>query len=126
MTIMSGVYYWFPKMTGKMMSEKLGNWHFWTTFVFLNLTFFPMHFMGLMGMPRRIADYNPIYTDLNVASTIGAIGFGVVQIILIYNVFYSLKKGKDAPANPWGGETLEWTVPSPPTEHNFEKIPVVK
>lgn len=85
-----------------------------------------MHFMGLMGMPRRIADYNPIYTDLNVASTIGAIGFGVVQIILIYNVFYSLKKGKDAPANPWGGETLEWTVPSPPTEHNFEKIPVVK
>tara|TARA_R110000868_G_scaffold218576_2_gene469073 strand:- start:2236 stop:3873 length:1638 start_codon:yes stop_codon:yes gene_type:complete len=126
MSIMSGVYYWFPKMTGKLMSEKIGNWHFWLTFVFLNLTFFPMHFMGLMGMPRRIADYNPIYTDLNIASTIGAIGFGTAQILLIINVIYSLKKGKKAGDNPWGGTTLEWQIPSPPTEHNFEKIPVIK
>ena len=126
MSIMSGVYYWFPKMTGKMMSETMGNWHFWLTFIFLNITFFPMHFLGLMGMPRRIADYNPIYADMNLIATIGAIGFGLAQILIIINVFYSLKKGKKAPANPWKGETLEWTIPSPPTEHNFTKIPVVK
>lgn len=126
MGIMAGLYYWFPKMTGRMMSEKIGTWHFWLTFVSLNITFFPMHFLGMMGMPRRIADYNPIFADLNALCTIGAILFGTVQILLIYNVFYSAKKGVKAKANPWGGSSLEWQISSPPPEHNFVKIPVVK
>ena len=129
MSIMAGVYYWYPKMMGRHMSECIGNWHFWTTFIFLNVTFFPMHFLGLMGMPRRIPDYNPIYEDLNALCTIGAIGFGMAQLFLIFNVFYSKYKGKKAEGAAWGeweGNTLEWTIPSPPTDHNFTKIPVVK
>lgn len=128
LSIMAGVYYWFPKMTGKMLSEKIGNWHFWSTFILMNITFFPMHFLGMMGMPRRIPDYNPIYTDMNFIASIGSFALGIAQLLLIWNVIYSLRKGKKAAANPWGegAETLEWQIPSPPTEHNFEKIPVIK
>lgn len=125
LSIMAGLYYWFPKITGRMMSEKLGNWHFWLTFITLNLTFFPMHFLGMMGMPRRIADYNPAFADLNQLASIGAIGFGLAQLLMVVNVFQSVRKGKKAGANPWGGTTLEWQVTSPPPEHNFEQIPVV-
>ncbi len=124
--IMAGLHYWLPKMTGRMFSERLGQIHFWLTFIFMNITFFPMHFLGLMGMPRRIADYNPVYADINMISTIGSMGFGLVQILLIINVVYCIYKGKKAGDNPWGGKSLEWTVSSPPPEHNFEKIPVVK
>jgi cytochrome c oxidase subunit 1 len=124
--IMSGVYYWFPKMTGRLLSEKLGNWHFWTTFIFMNVTFFPMHFLGMMGMPRRIPDYNPVYEQLNLICSVGAFALGLAQILLIINIIYARKHGKVAGNNPWGGTTLEWTVSSPPPEHNFEKIPVVK
>ncbi|PIZ31648.1 MAG: cytochrome c oxidase subunit I [Alphaproteobacteria bacterium CG_4_10_14_0_8_um_filter_53_9] len=124
--IMSGLYHWFPKITGRYLSERIGKIHFWLTFISVNITFFPMHFLGMMGMPRRIADYNPIYADLNLLCTIGAMVFGFTQILIIYNVFYSKKYGKKAPANAWGGQTLEWThTSSPPHEHNFEKIPVV-
>ena len=126
LSILAGLYYWFPKMTGRMMCEKMGNIHFWLTFIFLNVTFFPMHFLGLMGMPRRIPDYNPIYSDLNMLCSIGSLGLGLAQILLIINVFRSAKVGKVAGDNPWGGHTLEWQVSSPPPEHNFEKIPVVK
>ncbi len=126
MGLMAGLYYWFPKMSGRKLCEKLGNWHFWLTFVTLNLTFFPMHFLGLMGMPRRIADYNPIWTDMNQIATIGAIGFGLVQLLMVYNVIRASKKGAVAGDNPWEGDTLEWTISSPPTAHNFEKLPVVK
>jgi len=126
LSILAGLYYWFPKMTGRMMCEKMGNIHFWLTFIFLNVTFFPMHFLGLMGMPRRIPDYNPIYSDLNLLCSIGSLGLGLAQILLIINVFRSAKVGKVAGDNPWGGHTLEWQVSSPPPGHNFEKIPGVK
>jgi cytochrome c oxidase subunit 1 len=126
LSILAGVYYWFPKMFGRMMSERMGNWHFWLTFIFLNITFFPMHFLGLMGMPRRIPDYNPVYSDLNLLCSIGAFALGAVQVLLIINAFWSMRHGKLAGSNPWGGHTLEWQVSSPPPEHNFEKIPVVK
>lgn len=124
--IMAGVYYWFPKMTGRMYSEKLGNIHFWTTFIFSNLTFFPMHFLGLMGMPRRIPNYHPMYTDLNWLASVSSFALGAVQLILVFNLFYSAKRGKPAGDNPWRADTLEWTVSSPPPEHNFIKLPVVK
>jgi len=84
-----------------------------------------MHFLGMMGMPRRIADYNPVYADLNMLCSIGALVFGLTQLLLIINVLYSAYRGKKASANPWGGVTLEWThTSSPPHEHNFEKLPV--
>jgi cytochrome c oxidase subunit 1 len=124
--IMAGTYYWFPKMFGCMLNEKIGNVHFWITFVSANIAFFPMHFLGMMGMPRRIADYNPIYADLNMLSSIGAAIFGMTQILLVFNIFYSLKQKKAAGNNPWKAPTLEWTVSSPPPEHNFETLPVVK
>lgn len=126
MAIMAGLYYWFPKMSGRMLSERLGNIHFWLTFVFLNIAFFPMHFLGMMGMPRRIPDYNPVYTDLNYLSSVGAFALGITQILLIINVIYSRKRGEVAGDNPWEGTSLEWQVSSPPPEHNFHKIPVVK
>lgn len=125
--IMTGLYYWFPKMFGRHLNEKLGAWHFWLTFIFMNVTFFPMHFMGMMGMPRRIADYNPVFADLNMLASIGAAGFGIVQILLVINVFYSKKCGSKAVDDSWdNGQTLEWTTTSPPDEHNFKKIPVVQ
>lgn len=123
-TIMAGVYYWFPKMTGRMLSEKIGNWHFWLTFIGMNLTFFPMHFLGMMGMPRRIADYNPVYADLNLMCSMGAFIFGTAQLLVVYNIFIASKKSKEA-QNPWGGKTLEWQISSPPPEHNFAHIPVI-
>lgn len=123
--MMAALYHWFPKMTGRMLSEKIGNVHFWLSFISVNVTFFPMHFLGMMGMPRRIADYNPMYADLNMLCTIGAFLFGITQLLIIINLIYSAKRGKKAPANPWGATTLEWThTSSPPHEHNFEKIPV--
>ncbi|MDD9911776.1 MAG: cytochrome c oxidase subunit I [Alphaproteobacteria bacterium] len=124
-SIMAGVYYWFPKMYGRMLSEKIGFFHFWLTFIGMNVTFFPQHFLGMMGMPRRIADYNPIYADLNFLSSMGAFIFGSAQLLLVINVILTMRKPQNAGDNPWGGHTLEWTVSSPPPEHNFHKIPVV-
>jgi len=123
--IMAGLYHWFPKMSGKFMSERLGRWHFWLSFVSVNVAFFPMHILGMMGMPRRIADYNPAYADLNLLCSIGAFVFGASQLLMVINVIWSAYRGQKAPANPWGGVTLEWThASSPPHEHNFEKLPV--
>jgi cytochrome c oxidase subunit 1 len=124
-TIMTGAYYWFPKMFGRMLDEKIGNWHFWLTFIGMNVTFFPQHFLGMMGMPRRIADYNPVYADLNMLSSMGAFIFGMAQLLFVINLIKTMRSGKKAGNNPWGGHTLEWQISSPPPEHNFEKIPVL-
>ncbi len=128
--IFGGLYFWFPKMFGRMLNEGLGKLHFVLTFVFFNMTFFPMHNLGLGGMMRRIA--NPMVYEhlrqlqpLNQLSTIGAMGLGFTTFVFLWNIIYSLRRGPVAPANPWHSNTLEWTVPSPPPHGNFAKTPVV-
>ena len=115
----AGIYYWFPKMFGRMMNNALGHLHFWLTFVFFNLTFFPMHIIGVGGQMRRI--YNPLQYEFlqhqqhwNVIITIGAIALGLSQIVFAVNFVWSIFAGKKAPLNPWNANTLEWTAPSPP------------
>jgi cytochrome c oxidase subunit 1 len=121
-----GIYYWLPKWSGKMYDEKLGKIHFWASMIFFNVAFFPMHFLGLAGMPRRIPDYATQFTDWNQVSTVGAFGFGLSQILFLYIVLKALRSGAPAPARPWeGADTLEWTVPSPAPYHTFETPPVV-
>jgi cytochrome c oxidase subunit 1 len=110
-----------------MYDEKLADWHFWTSFIFFNVAFFPMHFLGLAGMPRRIPDYAQQFTDWNMVSTVGAFGFGLSQLIFLYAVVKTIRGGPKASAKPWeGGLSLEWTVPSPAPYHTFETPPVVK
>ncbi len=124
--IFAGIYFWWPKMFGRKMDETIGKWQFWTLFIGFNITYFPMHIMGLMGMPRRIFDYGADkgWTDLNLLSTIGGIIMGISVILLIYNMIKS-RNGELAGDDPWEGNTLEWTVSSPPPEYNFAKTPVV-
>src|SRR5687768_17617980 len=127
MGIFAGIYHYFPKITGRLMDEKLGLWHFWLTFIAMNLTFFPMHFAGMQGMPRRIYTFEPgqgwdIY---NAMSSAGAMIFPIAMTIFIFNFFMSRRSGAIAGADPWGAGTLEWTIPSPPPEYNFAKIPTV-
>jgi cytochrome c oxidase subunit 1 len=122
-----GAYFWIPKWTGHMYDEKLGQWHFWLSFVFFNIAFFPQHFLGLAGMPRRIPDYALQFTDFNRVSSIGAFGFGLAQLLFLYIVLKCIRGGPKAADNPWeGAEGLEWTLPSPPPYHSFETPPVVK
>ena len=128
--IFGAIYFWFPKMFGRMLGETLGKWHFFLTFVFFNLTFFPMHNLGLGGMMRRIAD--PTVYDhlrqlqpLNQLCTIGAMGLGLTTFVFLWNVISSLRNGKKASNNPWNANTLEWTVASPPGHGNFPVTPVV-
>ena len=128
--IFGAIYFWFPKMFGRMLNETLGKLHFFLTLVFFNLTFFPMHNLGLGGMMRRIADptvYEHLrqLQPLNQLCTIGAIGLGFTTFVFLWNVVMSLRSGKKAPNNPWHANTLEWTVPSPPGHGNFDKTPVV-
>ncbi len=130
--IFAGIYYWFPKMFGRMMNEKLGKIHFLLTFLFFNGTFFLMHIVGMHGMPRRYASYldipflnNPGVIRMNVFMTYSAFGLGLTQLIFAFNFFYSLVAGPRAPANPWHANTLEWVAPSPPPHYNFEIIPTV-
>jgi cytochrome c oxidase subunit 1 len=127
MGIFGGIYHYFPKITGRLLDEKLGKWHFWLMFIAMNLTFFPMHFSGMLGMPRRIYTYDSGQGwDLyNAMSTVGALIFPIAMLIFIYNFFKSRRSGEIAGANPWGAGTLEWTIPSPPPEYNFAKIPNV-
>ncbi|MDQ3811683.1 MAG: cytochrome c oxidase subunit I [Chloroflexota bacterium] len=127
MALFAGIYYWFPKMSGRMLNETLGKWNFWTFFLFFNLTFMPMHWTGLLGMPRRVHTYGPELgvTGLNQMSTVGAIGLGFSVLIFIVNLFLSLRTGKPAPDDPWDGATLEWSIPSPPPVYNFARIPTV-
>src|SRR3954463_14833421 len=124
-TIMAGVYYWFPKMTGRMYNETLGKIHFWTTFIAFNLTFFPMHLIGTRGMPRRVADYAPKFADWNLFISICSFVLGASIVIFFYNVIHSWKYGPPAPPNPWRAMTLEWQVSSPPPVFNFDEIPQV-
>ena len=125
----AAVYYWSPKWTGWMYEEKLGKIHFWWSLISFNVTFFPMHFLGLAGMPRRIPDYNMQFAEWNMVASIGALAFGLAQIFFIIIVFRTIagKSGIRAPAKPWdGAEGLEWTVPSPAPYHTFETPPAFK
>jgi len=126
--LFSGMYYWWPKMTGRLLSETLGKWHFWLTFVGMNLAFFPMHFSGLLGMPRRIYTYGPELgvTRLNQISTAGAFLIGVAVLVFLVNLWWTRKRGEPAGNDPWQGATLEWAIPSPPPVYNFTVIPRVE
>ena len=126
----AGIYFWFPKMFGRMMNERLGKIHFWLTLIFFNATFFPMHLVGLGGMMRRIA--NPLQYEflqslqpINVFITISGIGLALSQLVFLLNVGWSLVAGRKAERNPWQATTLEWATPSPPPHGNFDALPVV-
>jgi len=125
--IFAGIYYWWPKMTGRLLGEGLGRLNFWLMFAGFNLAFFPQHYLGAIGMPRRIYTYRP---DLgwnagNLASTIGAFGIGLAVLVFMVNAWRSLRAGAPAPADPWDGRTLEWRTSSPPPPHDFDMIPPV-
>ncbi|MEO8964263.1 MAG: cytochrome c oxidase subunit I [Gammaproteobacteria bacterium] len=125
-TIFAGIYYWLPKWTGHYYNETLGQWHFWITVIAVNLTFFPMHFLGLAGMPRRIPDYALQYTDFNMLASIGAFVLGAAQLIFLYNIIQTIRGGKNASAKVWdGAHGLEWTVESPAPYHTFHTAPVL-
>jgi cytochrome c oxidase subunit I+III len=125
--LIGALYYWFPKMTGRMMSERVGKWNFWLFFFGFNLTFFPMHQLGLAGMPRRIYTYLPEtgWGQLNFIATVGAAILACAVLMFLANIATSLRSGALAPANPWGADTLEWSIPSPAPVYNFIYIPTV-
>jgi len=124
-TIFAGVYYWFPKMTGRMIDERLGKWHFWTTLVTFNATFAPMHLIGIQGMPRRVADYSSQFATWNLIISISSFLLGLSTLIFVYNIVTSWRGGPRAVANPWRGLTLEWLVSSPPPIFNFDSMPTI-
>ena len=125
--IMAACYFWLPKWTGNMYPETLGKIHFWLSTFFVNLTFFPMHFVGLAGMPRRIPDYSLQFADYNMIASIGAFGFGFAQLIFLYIIIKTIKGGSKATDQVWeGAEGLEWTLSSPPPYHSFNTPPVIK
>jgi cytochrome c oxidase subunit 1 len=125
--IIAAVYYWLPKWTGKMYNETLGKVHFWMTTIFVNITFFPMHFVGLAGMPRRIPDYAVQFTDFNMIASVGAFGFGLSQLLFVYILYLTLKQPVTAEDKSWeGAEGLEWTLPSPAPYHSFDTPPKVE
>jgi cytochrome c oxidase subunit I len=125
--LLGAIYYWFPKMTGRMMSERLGKWAFWLVFVGFNLTFFPMHILGLQGMPRRVYTYQPEmhWYGLNMFVSLSAIVLAAGFLIFFIDAIRSVRWGATAADNPWGAPTLEWATPSPPPSFNFLRIPVV-
>ena len=124
--IFAGFYFWIAKMTGLQYSEVLGKIHFWIFFVGVNVTFFPQHFIGLAGMPRRIPDYALQFADMNMISSLGAFLFGASQLMFLYVVIKAIRGGEKAPDKPWeGAEGLEWTIPSPAPYHTFTTPPKV-
>jgi cytochrome c oxidase subunit 1/cytochrome c oxidase subunit I+III len=125
--LLAGLFYWFPKMTGKMLDEKLGRWFFWLFVIGFNATFLVQHLLGILGMPRRVFTYPdlPWYGVLNMISTFGAFIMGGSVLLLLYMVFKSIRSGKDAGKDPWDGVTLEWLTTSPPQLKNFDEVPVV-
>ena len=126
--IVSGVYYWLPKWSGKMYSHRLGEWHFWLSTIAANLTFMPMHFLGLAGMPRRIPDYAVHFADFNQIVSAGGFLFGIAQLIFVYILIENtwLKKGCEATSIVWeGAKGLEWTIASPAPHHSFLTPPRV-
>ena len=126
--VFAGFYYWFPKMTGKLLSDGWGQVQFWLMLIGVNLTFFPMHILGILGMPRRIYTYpgNLGYNELNLMASVGAFIIALAILVFIYNVIISLRSGKEAGTDPWDAFTLEWDTASPPKVYNFLSIPVVR
>jgi cytochrome c oxidase subunit 1 len=132
LALLGGMYFWWPKAFGYMLNEKIGKWHFWLILIGFNLTFGPMHILGLQGMPRRTYTYRDGYgfNFWNMVSTIGAFTIATSMLIFAFNILYSWRKAKAAKlavvADPWDARSLEWMVPSPTPEHNFDEIPVVR
>ncbi|MFC5385255.1 cytochrome c oxidase subunit I [Aquamicrobium segne] len=126
--IFAAWYYWFPKMTGYMYSSKIADLHFWVTFISVNVVFFPQHFLGLAGMPRRYIDYPDAYAGWNMVSSYGSYFAGIGVLIFLYGVFEAFQKKRVAGANPWGpgATTLEWQLPSPPPYHQWEQLPRIR
>jgi len=127
MGIFAGIYYWFPKITGRLLDERLGQIHFWLNIIALNVTFFPMHFVGLLGMPRRVYTYAPGlgFDTMNMISTVGVFAIVIATLVFIVNFLRSVRSGETTGSDPWGGATLEWAIPSPPPAYNFASIPTV-
>ena len=125
--LFAGTYYWWPKATGRLLHDGLGKWHFWLQFIGMNLAFFPMHFIGLLGMPRRIYTYDSSLglDTMNLVSTSGVIVIAVSLLLFMYNVWRTAKRGDVAGKDPWGGSGLEWTISSPPPVYNFSVLPEV-
>jgi cytochrome c oxidase subunit I+III len=126
--IFGGLYYWLPKMTGKMLDEKLGVVNFWFVFIGFQLTFFPMHIVGLLGMPRRTYTYLPGlgWDGLNLLETMGGYILGIGVLLFLVNLFWSVRGGREAGPNPWGAGTLEWATQSPPEPYNYRVIPTIR
>ena len=126
--VVGAIYYWFPKMTGRLLNEPLGYWNFWTMFIGFNLGFFPMHIVGMMGMPRRIYTYGAQmgWGPMNLVISLGALLFAIGVMLLVINIAISLKRGAIAGPNPWSAPTLEWSIPSPPPPYNFAVIPTIE
>ncbi|HLH23913.1 MAG TPA: cytochrome c oxidase subunit I [Chloroflexota bacterium] len=126
--ILAGTYYWFPKITGRLLDERLGKWQFWLTVIGFNLTFFPMHLLGLMGQPRRTFTYPdlPGWAAVNLIETVGAFVLAVAMLLLFWNLYASLRHGRLAGDNPWDAWTLEWATTSPPPAYNFATLPPVR
>ena len=124
----AGVYYWFPKITGRLLSERWGQIHLWLTFIGFNLTFFVQHALGLMGMPRRVYTYPdlPYWGVLNLISTVGAFVLALAVLVFFWSLIVSWRHGEPAGDNPWNAWTLEWAASSPPAAHNFDRLPPVR
>jgi cytochrome c oxidase subunit 1 len=123
-----GIYYWFPKFTGRMLDERLGKIHFWLFFIGINVTFLVQHQLGLEGMPRRVVTYRASddFGALNMVSTIGSYVLGLGALVFVWNVIRSLRHGTPAGNDPWDGQTLEWATTSPPPERNFDSLPPIR